>query len=167
MKRIVTVSALLILSASIFSEDKSKEPFSLVGKANDMNSHMAQIYMERAKMRKERGDIDTANADYEKAIQFDPKLAEGNTQFSIRVDAKEWLKKADNAIYVPDKIACYQKAIKLDPKCTEAYFYLGKCQYKENHFKEAAETFRALLEIDPKYSGAERYLKKAEKKLKN
>lgn len=166
MKKQIVLTLFIFFSAGIYCQDKTEDDFSLKNKESDMNSRMAAIYLDRAKQRKADGDTDTANADYEKAYRLDPKLSDKFKDLRISLDAGKWMKRADDCLYNSEKITCYKKAIKADPRCTDAYYYLGKYLYKEKYYKDAAKAFHDLLEIDPKYSGAEKFLQKAENEFK-
>ena len=137
---------------------------SLKGQEFTANSSMARTYLERAKMRQKDGDYDTANADYEKAMKFDPVLASQYPELGFSLKAKDWMKRASDCMYRSEKISCYQRAIEIDPKFLKAYKCLGREYYAEKKFRQAADTFKKLLELNPEDREAKKMLQKALKK---
>ena len=140
---------------------------SLKGHEYTANTSMAMTYLERAKQRQKDGDYDSANADFEKAMRFDPVLASKYPELGISVKAKDWMKKASDCMYRGEKITCYQRAIESDPKFFKAYKCLGREYYADKKYRQAAEILKKLLEINPEDKEARKMLEKALKKAAN
>ncbi len=140
---------------------------SLKGQEFSANSSMAMTYLERAKRRQKDGDYDTANADYEKAMKFDPVLASQYPELGFSLKAKDWMKRASDCMYRSEKISCYQRAIEIDPKFLKAYKCLGREYYSEKKFRQAADTYKILLQLNPEDREAKKMLQKALKKAGN
>ena len=140
---------------------------SLKGHEYTANSSMAMTYLERAKRRQKDGDYDTANADYEKAMKFDPVLASQYPELGFSLKVKDWMKRASDCMYRSEKITCYQRALEIDPKFLKAYKCLGREYYADKKYRQAAETFEKLLELNPEDKEARKILQKAIKKAGN
>jgi tetratricopeptide (TPR) repeat protein len=55
---------------------------------------------------------------------------------------------------VEEAIACYKKAIEIDPKLAPAHYNLGNALLARGKAEEAIASFQKALEIDPKYAEA-------------
>lgn len=158
----------LILADEAAKENKNSAyeavESSLKGQEYTANSSMAMIYLERAKARQKDGDYDTANADYEKAMKFDPALASQFPELGISLKAKDWMKRARDCMYRSEKISCYERAIQNDPKFLKAYQCLGREYYADKKYKQAADVLKKLLELNPNDKEAKKLLQKALKK---
>lgn len=148
------------------SKDDSYEALqaSLKGHEYTANTSMAMTYLERAKRRQKDGDYDTANADYEKAMKFDPVLASRYPELGISLKAQDWMKRAQDCMYRSEKISCYQRAIQSDPKFLKAYKSLGREYYEDKKYTQAADILKQLLELNPEDKEAKKMLQKALKK---
>ena len=51
-----------------------------------------------------------------------------------------------------EAIACYKKAIELDPKLAKAHYNLGACCRNKGELDEAIACFQKAIELDPKYA---------------
>ena len=103
---------------------------------------------------------DKAIADYTRAIELDPKLADA--YYNRGVDCGK-LKQYDKAI------GDYTKAIELDPKSANAYYGRGVAYANLNQFDKAITDYTKAIELDPKSAWAynkrgETYLKVGKKK---
>jgi len=49
----------------------------------------------------------------------------------------------------------FSKVVSWEPNNVEAWYYLGRTKYNENHFEEAIQTFQHTLQLDPKNVKAE------------
>ena len=89
------------------------------------------------------GRYDDAIAEYERAIELDPKDAYphnglGNVYFEVgRYD---------------DAIAEYERAIELDPKDACPHNGLGSVYYEVGRYKEAIAEYKRAIELDPKFA---------------
>jgi len=59
---------------------------------------------------------------------------------------------------LPEAEALYEKAIRLDPECFEAYFNLGNIHHDLGRYREALVAYRDALAINPGYPEAHFYL---------
>ena len=55
----------------------------------------------------------------------------------------------------PDAIKWLEKAVSLDPKNQDAWYYLGRAYYTRSRLSEAENAFKTALQLDPQNSKAE------------
>jgi len=116
-------------------------------RARDLDPEFAGGYVGIALVWAEKGDFKRALDNVNKAIDLDDKyvdayIAKGRILTEQR-KGDDWLKKA---------IKQYKKAIKIDPTCSAAYFYMGETYKKGYKFAEAAEAFRKVIELKGDYA---------------
>jgi lipoprotein NlpI len=90
-----------------------------------------------------KGDVDDAIADYNRALELDPKFADA---YNNRGIAK--VRKGD----FDGAIADYSRALKLDPKFAAAYRRRGIAEQDESDFDGAIADYNRALELDPKFA---------------
>ena len=82
---------------------------------------------------------------------------EGMPQGSLENDAESHLQagiaKLQNKAN-EDAIQEFKKALILNPRSTDAYYYLAVAEQKNGHLDDAVEGYRAVLKIDPEFYGA-------------
>ena len=61
-----------------------------------------------------------------------------------------------------EAIACYRKAIELDPKYAEAHYNLGNALKHKGQLDEAIACYKKAIELDPKFAAAQTQLASAE-----
>ena len=86
-----------------------------------------------------------AIADYDKAIELDPKFA---AAYNGRGNAWYVKQEYDKAI------ADYDKAIELDPKLAAAYNDRGNAWYAKQEYDKAIADYDKAIELDPKHAAA-------------
>jgi predicted O-linked N-acetylglucosamine transferase (SPINDLY family) len=89
---------------------------------------------------------------YDEAIQFAVSGTTSNPDF-----APLWLIRAAShkeLHQIEDALACYDKAIELNPKYIEALINSGAILRDLHRHKESLERFRRVLDIDPNYESA-------------
>ena len=89
---------------------------------------------------------------YNEAIQFAVSGTTSNPDF-----APLWLIRAAShkeLHQIEDSLACYDKAIELNPKYIEALINSGAILRELHRHKESLERFRRVLDIDPNYESA-------------
>jgi lipoprotein NlpI len=84
-------------------------------------------------------------ADFEKAIEIDPKLAPAYTGRGIAYE-----KKGDHDRAIAD----YSKAIELDPKDAHSYYHRGNAYERKGEYDRAIADFDKAIELNPKLAGA-------------
>ncbi len=103
----------------------------------------AVVYLSRGEDYQKKGDLDRAIADFDKAIEFDPKLTPA---YENRGFARNEKGEYDRAI------TDFNKAIELDPKLTLAYDNRGFARNKKGEYDRAITDFNKAIELDPKYA---------------
>ena len=73
------------------------------------------------------------------------------TATELMVVASDYVLLAD---YI-DADKWFSKVVSWEPKNVEAWYYLGRTKYNENHFEQAIQTFQHTLQLDPKNVKAE------------
>jgi serine/threonine-protein kinase len=110
--------------------------------ALDPKHHKAHTNLGLALVR--TGRVEEAIASYRRAIQFAPKLAPPYISLgAILCDVK---RDYDGAI------ACFHKAIALDPKNAATHTNLGNALRAKGLFDEAIASYRQALGLDPRYA---------------
>jgi lipoprotein NlpI len=102
-------------------------------------------YFNRGVAEKANGDFEGAIADYNRAIELDPKYA---AAYSNRGNAKQAKGDLDGAI------ADCNRAIELDPKDAVAHKNRGVAKKSKGDLKGAIADYTRAIELDPKYSAA-------------
>jgi tetratricopeptide (TPR) repeat protein len=93
----------------------------------------------------QKGNVDEAIVQYQKALQIDPDNARvhGNLGNAL-------LKKGN----VDEAIAHFQRALQIDPDSVEAHNNLGNALLKEGNVDEAIVQYQKALQINPDYAKA-------------
>ena len=97
---------------------------------------------------------DDARADFEHFSQVAPDRAEGELSLGI-LDS--------DAGHYSSAIQHLRKAITLDAKQADAYYYLGEAYYHSGQSKEAEEALRHCLSLDPTHKAAGQLLEQVRK----
>ena len=105
----------------------------------------ASDYFHRGVAENANGDFDGAIADYNRAIELDPRYA---AAYSNRGNAKQANGDLDGAI------ADCSRAIELDPKDPMAHKYRGVAKKAKGDLEGAIADYNRAIELDPKYSAA-------------
>lgn len=87
-----------------------------------------------------KGRYEQAIAEYEKAIELDPKLAMAYSNLGSVYSNIGLLNKA---------IVKYKKAIRIDPKATFAHNNLGNAYYARGNYSRAIKEYKITLILDP------------------
>ena len=105
----------------------------------------AMAYNGRGSAKDDLKDYAGAIADYDKAIELDPKDA---STYNNRAISKKNLKDYAGAI------ADYNKAIELDPQYAYAYNNRGIAKYDLKDYAGAIADYDKAIELNPKYTRA-------------
>jgi formylglycine-generating enzyme required for sulfatase activity/Flp pilus assembly protein TadD len=124
---------------------REKEKADLELKAHALQTKRAVELTERGVEKDSKGDLNGAIAEYNKAIELDPKYA---LAYYNRGVAKE--KKGD----LDGAIADYDKAIELDPNSADAYSNRGSIRDDRGDLDGAILDYNKAIELDPKYKEA-------------
>ncbi len=85
-----------------------------------------------------KSNLEMAIADYNKAIELDPKIALA-------------YRNRGNAYYQQHKL---DQAISIDPNCVEAYFNRGYFYFEKRDYSHAIVDYSKAIELDPKLAMA-------------
>ncbi len=118
-----------------------------------VNAENAYFYYKRANDKFNRGvykgDCSGAIADYNKAIEIDPKsFSSTPTTYNRRGICKSLTKDHSGAI------ADFSKAIEIDSKFSVAYLNRGSSKLELKDYQGAIADFNKAIEIDPKFGMA-------------
>jgi tetratricopeptide (TPR) repeat protein len=73
----------------------------------------------------------------------------GKISFEIKMDARDWIKRADTVEDKKIQKECYKKAIASDPDSEEAHIALGRLYDSEGKLKSAISEYESALRINP------------------
>jgi len=104
---------------------------------------LAAFYYDRGLEYKNRGDIDSAISDYNKAIELDPAIG---TAFDARGHAYEDKGEFERAI------ADFDEAVRLNPKDAFAFSHRGAALRQRGDHDRAIADFNEAVRLDPDYA---------------
>lgn len=114
-------------------------------KALELKPQSALCYFSKAIAFYNKGDIESAYANYGKAIEIDNKMIDAyyNRALIILSDEKS------DIIALQSALEDFNTAITLDTKFVDAYYYKAVTQKKLKDYNGALETLNKVLEIEP------------------
>lgn len=114
-------------------------------KALELKPQSALCYFSKAIAFYNKGDIESAYANYGKAIEIDNKMIDAyyNRALIILSDEKS------DVIALQNALEDFNTSIKLDNKFIDAYYYKAVTQKKLKDYNGALETLNKVLEIEP------------------
>ncbi len=114
-------------------------------KALELKPQSALCYFSKAIAFYNKGDIESAYANYGKAIEIDNKMIDAyyNRALIILSDEKS------DIIALQSALEDFNTSIKLDNKFIDAYYYKAVTQKKLKDYNGALETLNKVLEIEP------------------
>ena len=93
----------------------------------------------------QKGQLDEAVAQYQKAVEINPTYAEAHSNLGVALFQKG---------QVDDAVAQYQKAVEINPTDVKAHYNLGNALFQKGQVDEAVDQFQKALEINPNYADA-------------
>ncbi len=90
--------------------------------------------------------------------------AVGKLSFSLEMDSKGWIKRAESVSDREVRRACYKTAVSLDADSEDAHIALGRLYESEKKLKSASAEFEAVIKINSKNVTALKALVKLYKK---
>ena len=118
-------------------------------KAKDEGGHLAGVCYLMGVCCREKGEYEKAVEHFKKSLSIDINYAAAHDGLGITYDL---LAKGDLAI------ACYKKAISLNPARAGFYNNIGFSELIKGHFEEAENNFLAGIALDPDFVKAQRNL---------
>jgi tetratricopeptide (TPR) repeat protein len=88
----------------------------------------------------QKGQVDQARSDYERAIKFNHSYAEAYNNLGTTWYQQQRYRKAERS---------YQKATDIDPNLATAYSNMGCAYFSEKRYPEALDAFNKALTLDP------------------
>lgn len=117
----------------------------LIDSGRETAQNRAAAYSNRGVARAAKKDHDRAIADYNKAIEIDPRHPNAyNNRGNAYADKHDY----DRAF------ADYTKQIEIDPRHAHAYRNRGLVHYRRNELDQAIADHTRAVEIDPRYADA-------------
>src|ERR1019366_198984 len=104
-------------------------------------ANLSWAYLNRGIAKKQKGELDGAIADYNRAIELDPRVVIG---YNNRGTAKSAKGDLDGAI------ADYNRAIELDPRFVIGYLNRGNAKTQKGDLDWASADYSSALELDPR-----------------
>jgi tetratricopeptide (TPR) repeat protein len=74
----------------------------------------------------------------------------GKLFFSLEMDAKGWVQRAEKTEDLKVRKICFKKAVELDPDSEDAHIALGRLFESEEKLKEASAEFEVVVKLNPK-----------------
>ncbi|MFH1189116.1 MAG: tetratricopeptide repeat protein [Candidatus Omnitrophota bacterium] len=122
-----------------------KDEFTLWNDVARKSPHKARPYNNRGVAYEERGDIDRAIADYDRAIELSPNYADA---YNNRGNA--YGEKGDFGRAIDE----YNKAIKIDADSADAYNNRGNIYSRKGNYEQAIADYNKAIEIKPDHAEA-------------
>jgi tetratricopeptide (TPR) repeat protein len=114
-----------------------------------LNTKYVAAYADRGRARQSishsKDDFRSATADFDRAIELDPKCADARTYRGLNR-----LNEGNSEGAIED----FDAALAVNPKMMEAFNNRGMAHARRGEFKEAIADFASALELNPKYAGA-------------
>lgn len=124
MKKIILLSGLIFC----FSLILVSPTFCRAGLLSHNSKKIAVEYREKGLAAQKMGDLDTALAYFQKAVELDPTMAIAYNDIGVVYEAKGWPQQAKEA---------YARAIEVDPVMPGPYYNLGILFEREGDFEKA------------------------------
>jgi tetratricopeptide (TPR) repeat protein len=144
-----TYLATCLLALAVCSAQAGKSDFSTESKM------MAAEYRDKGLAAQKTGDLDTAQAYFQKAVEIDPSMAVAYNDLGVIYEARGWNDRA--------KVA-YGKAVDLDPSLASPYYNLGSIYEKEGDYDRAIEYLKKRVSVG---EWNEAYTQKARQELRS
>jgi tetratricopeptide (TPR) repeat protein len=146
---------------TLFDDDRRNEYKSTIGKPkeDDAAAHAKAMRMLEAEMALRRGEVLLKKNDFlgsihefEQAVNLDPQNGE-NLAFLT------WARVCANQTSYADAKGLLNQAVKLSPRCADAYYYLGLCLKEEKDVDRAYGMFKKAHELNARLIEAEREMR--------
>jgi Tfp pilus assembly protein PilF len=115
----------------------AKDPISLENRSPKAGP---DIYVSLARIHESKGNFPAATAQYQKALEIDPKDLSAHLGLAHLLDRQNKLTEATSQ---------YETAVRLHPKSAAAHNDLGLCYARRGMYDRAAESLRQACAIEP------------------
>ena len=122
-------------------------------KATDIEQNFVEAYFHLARISTNPSEYDQAFRNYETALEIDPQMAECHYWFGKLLTTGEKLRNDGTLVWEPDPMRAeehFRKAIKINPKYSNAYFKLGLLLKDLKRYYEAYQNLEKAISINPK-----------------
>jgi serine/threonine protein kinase/Tfp pilus assembly protein PilF len=126
--------------------DRAVELYGQHAKAGATDATLALLHRERGHLRRERGDLAAALADFDEAVRLQPPEPPGNT-----LRARDHIERGvilSRQQRDADALAAAAEALRADPDLQEAYRFQADVLFEMKHYPEAARAFARFLELE-------------------
>lgn len=113
-----------------------------------------------------KGDPEAAVAEFERAVQLDPKISEAHYQLGrlqVHLSSKNVGSQARDRDILDKGIAALEKARDLEPQNDQYWFWIGRAYFLRNDSAKALEHLAKAVELNPDHGGAWKALGIAQK----
>lgn len=118
----------------------------------------AEKYMQDGFIHFQKQEYDQAIANFQKAVELEPRLAAGYNMMGMAYRLK------GNLLGLPElrakEIAAFQKAVEVDPNFWIAMINLGATYYQQGEKAKAAPLFKKALALHPQHPEKEQLEKR-------
>ncbi len=146
---------------TLFDDARRNEYKTTLGrpKEDDAAAHAKAVKMLEAEMALRRGEVLLKKNDFlgaihefEQSVNLDPQNGE-NLAFLT------WARVCANQTTFADAKGLFNQAVKLSPRCAQAYYYLGLCLKEEKDIDRAYGMFKKAHELNSRLLDAEREMR--------
>jgi curved DNA-binding protein CbpA len=146
---------------TLFDDARRSEYKTNLGKPqeDDAAAHAKAMKMLEADMALRRGEVLLKKNDFlgaihefESAVNLDPQNGEHLAYLT-------WARVCANQTTYPDAKGLLNQAVKLSPRCAQAYYYLGVCLKEEKDVDRAYGMFKKAHELNARLLDAEREMR--------
>ena len=183
--RIASIRGNFDLGVKLSNEGKNDEAIAKFNEVLKEAPKCVECYTNIASLQLTKKDYDAAEATYKQALTVNPSSAEAYNGLATVYNAQKKFDQAAeasaqaaklgaatpggasastvfnqgviawNASKIPEAKKAFEEAVKLDPKLSEAHYWLGMANLNEGKMPEAATSFEAYLKLDPSGKYAE------------
>jgi len=148
LRVMITILLLTIACYSVLTYSRNlvwKDDLTLWDDTVRKSPHKSRPYNNRGLAYQDKGDLDLALSDYNKAIQINPNYAEAYNNRGFTYQSKGDLDLA---------LSDYNKAIQINPNLAEAYNNRGVTYQDKGNLNQALSDYNKALQIDSNYAEA-------------
>jgi curved DNA-binding protein CbpA len=146
---------------TLFDDARRDEYKATLGKPkeDDAAAHAKAMKMLEADMALRRGEVLLKKNDFLGAIREFETAVQNDPQNGEHLAYLTWARVCAGQTSYPDAKALLNQAVKLSPKCAQAYYYLGICLKEEKDVDRAYGMFKKAHELNPRLIDAEREMR--------
>ena len=139
-------------AAALCANGDLHEALALLARLEQQGCQTADAAFVRGRVVEKQGLVEAAIAQYEKALQLDPRHADAAFRLAYHLDLRGEDERA---------VELYRSITKQSPAFTAAMINLALLLEDQDHVDEAIECFKEVLRVDPPNRRAQMYLRDA------